>query len=341
MAEIICKFPLFVLKCLREYILRKAVLKFAELKKHLSADKLKPCYYISGDDAFVVKKAEEMFLSLTGSFRELNFSSFDNSSTQSEIISALNSLPMLAGFRIVKISDYSQSLDFIKKYLMSPSPSTVLIFAGKMSDNFNSISKLVEMVDCNKFDLPFLRSWVTRRFEVARVKAAPAAVDRLIEYCNRDMSRIENEIEKLIAYSLGKEVITEQLIDEMVAPESEFKIFELSEAIAVGDREKALEIADNLLGAATSSIMLLGMLFKHFRRLLFVALNPKSDTLASDLGVKEYSVKVSVKQASKFTVKRLKLIFDRLCDVDSMVKSGKMVDKTALLCFMCDTLRCD
>lgn len=314
-------------------------MKFAELKKHLSTDKLKPCYYINGDDAFVVKKAEEMFLSLTGNFRDLNYSSFDNSSTPSEIISALNSLPMLADFRVVKISDYTHNLDFIKKYLTSPSPSTVLIFAGKMSDNFNSISKLVEIVDCNKFDLPFLRSWVSRRFEVAKVKILPVAVEQLIEYCNRDMSRIENEIEKLIAYSLGKEEITAQIIDELVAPESEFKVFELSEAIAVGNREKALEIADNLLGNATSPIMLLGMLFKHFRRLLFVALNPKSDTLASDLGVKEYSIKVSVKQASKFTVKRLKLIFDKLCEIDSLVKYGKMVDKTALLCFMCDTLQ--
>lgn len=314
-------------------------MKFAELKKHLSTDKLKPCYYINGDDAFVVKKAEEMFLSLTGNFRDLNYSSFDNSSTPSEIISALNSLPMLADFRVVMICDYTHNLDFIKKYLTSPSPSTVLIFAGKMSDNFNSISKLVEIVDCNKFDLPFLRSWVSRRFEVAKVKILPVAVERLIEYCNRDMSRIENEIEKLVAYSLGKEEITAQVIDEMVAPEFEFKVFELSEAIAVGNREKALEIADNLLGTATSPIMLLGMLFKHFRRLLFVALNPQSDTLASDLGVKEYSIKVSVKQASKFTVKRLKLIFDKLCEIDSLVKSGKMVDKTALLCFMCDTLQ--
>ena len=80
------------------------------------------------------------------------------------------------------------------------------------------------------------------------------------------------------------------------------------------------------------------MLFNHFRRLLFVSLNPSSDTLASDLKVKEYAVKMAVKQAKAFTPRRLKAVFDNLNALDCDVKAGRMIDKTALITFVCETV---
>ena len=86
------------------------------------------------------------------------------------------------------------------------------------------------------------------------------------------------------------------------------------------------------------NLSLISMLFSHFRRLLFVSLNPSSDTLASDLKVKEYAVKMAVRQAARFTPRRLKAIFDRLNEIDAAVKSGLCVDKNALVTFVCETV---
>lgn len=312
-------------------------LKFIELKKSLVSAPPKPCYIVSGDDAFVVRSAINMFASLAGSMRDLNITVFNKDADCSEIIAALLSPPMLADYRVVVVNDYASELSKIKDYLARPNPTSVLVFSGALTSNFNAIVKLVEPVDCNKLDATYLSGWVVKKAASERATVTREAAVTLVEYCNRDMNVISNELRKLIDYADG-DVIGEETVQAMVTPEPDFKVYELSEAIANKNREKAINLAETLLAENNSAVSLIAMLFSHFRRLLFVSLNPASDTLAGDLKVKEYAIKMAVRQAARFTPRRLKAIFDRLNEMDAAVKSGLCVDKTALVTFVCETV---
>ena len=163
------------------------------------------------------------------------------------------------------------------------------------------------------------------------------AAEMLVEYCNRDMNLISNELRKLTDYADG-DVIDIKTVVTMVTPEPDIKVYELSEALANKNKDKAIRLTEALIAGNNSAVSLIAMLFSHFRRLLFVSLNPTSDTLASDLKVKEYAVKMAMKQAARFTPRRLKAIFDRLNEMDSAVKSGLCADKVALVTFVCETV---
>ena len=312
-------------------------MKFVELKKNLVSAPPKPCYVVSGDDSFVVRSAVNIIASLAGSMRDLNLSSFNKEADCAEIISALLSPPMLSDYRVVIVADYVGDLGEIKDYLKNPSLSSILVFYGALTSNFNAIIKSVEFVDCNKLDLKFLSNWVIKKAASEHTAIMADASEILVRYCNCDMNIISNELRKLIDYADG-DIIDSKMVQTMVTPESDFKVYELSEAIANKDKEKAVKLTETLINENNSVISLITMLFAHFRRLLFVSLNPTSDTLANDLKVKEYAIKMAVKQSAMFTPRRLKLIFDRLNKMDSAVKSGQCVDKTALITFMCETV---
>ena len=76
-----------------------------------------------------------------------------------------------------------------------------------------------------------------------------------------------------------------------------------------------------------------------FRRLFYVSITKLPDKeIASLLGVKEYSVKISKRMALKFTPKKLKQILDIGGKIDFDVKNSKMDDKNALYYFVSNIL---
>lgn len=296
----------------------------------------KSCYILTGDDSFVVKSAVNMFSVFSGEFRDLNFTFFGKDASISEVIAALLTPPMFSEYRVVCVNDYTGDLKQIKEYLKNPSSTSVLLFTGALTPNFNGIIPLCEIVDCNRLEKSYLEGWVVRKAASQKISVSQKAASLLVEYCNRDMNSVYNELVKLMDYAEG--AIDESDVKELVSPQIEYKVFELSEAIAEKNADKAVELVNIMLAENNSSVSLMGMLFNHFRRLLFVSLNPKSDTLSSDLKVKEYAVKVALRQAAKFSPRRLKAVFDRLNSLDAGVKAGKISDKNALMEFVCETV---
>lgn len=311
-------------------------MKFTELKKNLMTAPPKSCYILTGDDSFVVKSAVNMFSVFTGEFRDLNFTYFNKDASISEVIAALLTPPMFSEYRVVCVNDYTGDLKQIKEYLKNPSSTSVLLFTGALTPNFNGIIPLCEIVDCNRLEKSYLEGWVVRKAASQKISVSQKAASLLVEYCNRDMNSVYNELVKLMDYAEG--AIDESDVKELVSPQIEYKVFELSEAIAEKNADKAVELVNLMLAENNSAVSLMGMLFNHFRRLLFVSLNPKSDTLSSDLKVKEYAVKVALRQAAKFSPRRLKAVFDRLNSLDAGVKAGKISDKNALMEFVCETV---
>ncbi len=315
-------------------------MKFLELKKHVLSGSLDPAYLISGDDAFIVKSAVGFFRTVTGGFADLNYTAFQSGASSVDVVNALNSSPMLAERRVVNVVDFSGDVEPIKKYLDSPCPTSVLLFTGALGAGVNAIAKRLTSVDCNRLDVGYLSGWITKKAASEGESVTPAAAKLLAEYCNRDMNRISGELAKLVCYSNG-EGITEKTVEELVSPDEEYKIYELSEAVATKNAEKAMGILNKLFAEGREPVAITGMLFKHFRRLLFASINSTSPTLAVDLQVKEYAAKMAVKQAAAYTPRRLLAIVNALGELDYSMKTSAGASKSSLVAFVCGTLMND
>ncbi len=303
---------------------------FSALKRHIKEGALDPAYFITGEDAFLRMSAVNMFRKLAGDMPDLNLSELTSPESAVAIIDACNSLPFMNDYRVVLV--YPSGIDAapLEKYLENPCRSTVLVFVAEKPDaKFAKLLPKTTVVDCAKLDRPTVLQWIAAKTAEGGASITTAAANLLVDYCAQDMSRISGELPKLCAYRYGGK-IEEEDVANLVAATLDFKIFELSEAVSSKKSEKAATVLKNLIESGAAPVALLGLLYNHFRRLLYVAVTPPYDRMASDLGVKEYAVQKAKTQAARFSAVRLKAICDSLHKADYDFKTGKIADKTAL-----------
>ena len=304
---------------------------FSELKKHLQTRNLYPAYFVSGEDAFLVSNALRMFRELSDPMRDFNLCELNSPESASAVVEACECLPLGSRYRVVIVTHFTVDASPLLKYLDNPNPSTVLVFyAPKPENNMAKAVSRFTVVDCTKLEQKMMMGWIATKTVEYGSSITTDAADRLIEYCAGDMSRISTELAKLCAYRYGGRIEGND-VTEQVVPTLDYKIYELSEAVATKNTLKAAKMLRSLTDEGVAPVQLLSMLYTHFRRLLYVAITPQYDRMTADLNVKsDYVIKKAKEQAGRYTPKKLKKICDDLMAADCDVKFGRMNDQTAL-----------
>ena len=145
----------------------------------------------------------------------------------------------------------------------------------------------------------------------------------ITEYCLSDMTRIKTETHKLISFVGSGGTIKSQDVDNLVARDLEYKVYELTDYIGKKNFDKALLVIKDMTDKGELPSRILSYIYNYFRRLLHVAISDMTlEELAEAFGVKEYAVSKMKKQAMMFKKKALKSAVDMLCSADFNIKSG-------------------
>ncbi len=299
------------------------VMKFDELKTHISAGKLASVYILMGDDDYLIDAAKKLFLANVEN-KEFNYTVIPSDKPES-VVDALNVYPFMSDYSVVEI-DCDKEIPGLKKYLENPNKASVLILTvTKLDKCHKEILSQVEFVDCNRLGESALLRWIRAKMVSLGSNIEDEAAVLLVSYCNRMMSKISRETEKLAAYGFGK-TITVRDVEALVTPDTDFKIFQLGEAAAKRDGNTALKIYREL-ASFEDPTLIFGAIYSHFRKLLYCALSPNED-LCSLLGIKEFVLKKMMFQSKAFGAVRLKNIVDGFHDLDFGMKNGTFADKT-------------
>ncbi|MBR2967761.1 MAG: DNA polymerase III subunit delta [Clostridia bacterium] len=304
-------------------------MKFIELKKHLSQKK-EACYLLSGDDPFVISSAIKVFEGLCD-LPEMNVIRLVEP-TAADIVNAAVVFPIMSPVRLVVVEKFEKDASDLKKYLNSPSPESVIVIVSPTpTKNLSGISDKLTVVDCSRQEMGVITAYIARECNAGGVSITEQAARLLIESCNRYMFRVSSELKKLIAYKSGG-VIGAEDVAKLVNADTEYKVYELGDCIASGRGERAITILKDMIdGGSVSAVF--GMIYSHFRKLLYVAVTPNDDDIKKGLGISDYPLKKLKAQAKEFSPKRLKGMCDRLHKVDTDYKSGLISDKLAITTF--------
>ena len=289
---------------------------------------LKAAYFIKGDDLYLVDYSKSVLKSLVtdGADEEFAVEVFEDFSEPDEILAVLDTPSFFSELKLVLVKEASKANDKLIErlgaYLSNPNPSSVLAVVVS-DDSFKSLYKAGEQVVCNHPDAPEASRFV--------VSEALPAVRLLVEYTARDLARANSELQKLYAFSENKK-ITDADVKALVAPDTEFQIYELTNALSRGDNKKVLAVYNALLARGEKGATLLSLLENQYRRVFHTALNQgkRDEEIAAYFGVKPYSVKVARDVAARYTQQSLKKIVDMLTELDYSFKSGKMTDTEAV-----------
>lgn len=313
-------------------------MKYIELKSSLKQG-TKNAYLISGDDRYLcydaLKKIEN---SLNLTIADMNSATIsgENASAK-DIVNSANLYPFGDAYRLVVVKNYNPSKDknardVIQSYLNKPSDTTVLVFFSPDNADFYKGMKNLEVVDCSKIDAKNISAFVKNFLAKNEIQSNDEVIDKLILYCNFDMTRITSELEKLSAYVLDTKILTSEIIEKNVTQDREFQVFQLAEFIAKGDAENANRLIDSIMVKAGMGFTILSPLYNTYRRALFVAINKEktASEIANLLSIKEFAVKMLKNQIMVFSTKQLKQIVDMIAEYDRKIKCGEMKENIAI-----------
>jgi DNA polymerase III subunit delta len=192
--------------------------------------------------------------------------------------------PMMAERSVVIVKE-AQSIQDIDKedpgklleaYLKNPLPSTILVFGYKHKtlDGRKALSKAFAqhsvMLTTKKLYDNQVPAWVTGYLKSKSIKATPQAIQQLSEFIGADLSRLANEIDKLLLNLKPGQTIDERVVQENVGISKEYNIFELQASIIAQDVLKANRIVNYFEANPKNNPVIpnIGMLFSFFTKLL-------------------------------------------------------------------------
>lgn len=309
-------------------------MKFTELKNSLNSGEEFSVYLLEGEDAYFREHGKEMIIKKFVSEPDLNLSFFDGTSDVQAVNASLSGIPFMSKKRMTVVSEFypdKKGILTFDEFLKKPHSDSVLLIVNEKPCEALKKYPAVLKVDCGKADISIIVKWIKATFAAAGASIDGETAARLAEYCLLDMTRINNETQKLISYAGKGGVIDIHDVDALVTRDMEYKIYEMTNFVGQKKFDKALESVTDMLSKGEASAKLIVSIFNYYRRLLHVALSDLSDAeLAKAFGIKEYAVTKTREQAKKFSKKSLKKAVDTLTAADYLFKSGKQDEKSAM-----------
>lgn len=214
-------------------------------------------------------------------------------------------------------------------YILNPQPSTILVFCFKYKtiDKRSAIAKALQknavFLETKKLYDNQVPEWINEYVKEKKYIIGPKATFLMAEFLGNDLSKISNEIDKLmISLPEGKE-ITPELIQDNIGISKDYNVFELQDALAKRDILKANRIINHFASNEKDNpaALVLISLFGYFSKILkFHFLADKSKFAAAGaLGVNPFFVDGYAKAAQNYNSAKLKQIFTYLkeCDLKS------------------------
>lgn len=253
-----------------------------------------------------------------------------------KVIEDLNTVSLFGNKLIIAYNfDKSESFDNLEKYLLNQSDNTLILVSEKELDKRKKITKLLK--EKTKYKELFnynLNDFVKEKLE--DYKMSIMAINILINNCNNNIKRIENELEKLKMYKVKEKEILPEDVEKLVKKGFDSTIFNLIDAINIKDKDKIFKIYKELLLEGESDEKILYTIANHYRLLLVVS--EKSKVVGDDELIKEYKLHpyrlTKLKeQANLISKKDILNMLKGLSEIDIAVKSGKKDMSTAIILF--------
>ena len=231
---------------------------FERLKADIAARKFAPIYLLMGEESYFIDKLCDMLSQSILDPAEQAFNQitvYGKDSEAGQIVNLCRQMPMMGSYEVIIVKEAQQlkGIEKLSHYTSKPQPSTILIICHK-EKNLDKRSALYKQ--CSSAGVVFesirprdyeIGAWLAKFASTNSRSLSPKALQMLIEHLGCDISKISNELDKLIiSLPEGTKQITYTHIEERVGISKEFNNFELCNAVATLDVARSLKIADHM-----------------------------------------------------------------------------------------------
>ena len=298
----------------------------------IKAGNIKPIYFLMGEESYYIDKLSDYIEDKVLTEDEKGFNQtvlYGRDVTIEDIVSTAKRYPMMAERQVVIVKeaqDLSRTIDKIESYAENPMPSTVLVICYKYKtlDKRKKVTKLLAkngiVYESKKLYENQVGDWIKRVLAGKKYSIEPKANSMLVEFLGTDLSKINNELEKLQIILPKGSTITPKHIEENIGFSKDFNVFELRKAIGDKNQLKAYTIADNFAQNPKDNpiVMTTSLVFSFFVQLLkYHGLKDKNpNNVAKVLGVNPFFLKDYDIALKNFPMRKVSQIVGSLRDID-------------------------
>jgi DNA polymerase-3 subunit delta len=290
-------------------------MNFEQIIKDLKNKVYYPIYFLHGDEAYYIDKLADYIEEHVLSESEKEFNQtivYGKELDTLTLLSYAKRYPMMSNYQVLIIKEAQEMKGLAAKesakddrnpmleYVQNPQRSTILVFCYKYKtlDKRTKLAKTLDkqavVFESKKLYENKIPDWVTDYVHEKGFKISAEAATMISEFLGNDLSKITNEIDKILLSPVPAKEITAELIEENIGVSKDFNIFELHSALGKRNVYKANQIVNYFAANPKNSPMVLTLssLFGYFVKVLtYHKLPVKSrNEVASALGVNPYFV---------------------------------------------------
>ncbi|WP_282073825.1 DNA polymerase III subunit delta [Polaribacter atrinae] len=293
---------------------------------------IKPIYFLMGDEPYYIDKISDYIEDNILDEAEKGFNQqvmYGRDATIEDIVSSAKRFPMMAERQVIIVKeaqDLSRNIEKLVSYAENPQPTTVLVFNYKYKklDKRKKLHKVIAktglVYESKKLYENQVSDWIRRVLSGKKYQIEPKATQMLVEFLGTDLSKISNELDKLMLILPKETIISDKHIEDNIGISKDFNNFELRNAAGGKDIVKANRIINYFAENPKNNplVMTISLLNSFFTQLLlFHGLKDKSKgAVAKSLGVSPYFVDEYFLAAKNYPMRKVAQVIAFLRDAD-------------------------
>ncbi len=327
---------------------------YKEIISELEKKIYHPVYFLCGDEPYYIDLLSQYIEKNVLDVGEREFNQmvfYGRDQNIASVLDAAYRFPMMSSYQVIIVKEAQDLRDLLPRetgsgeikgdknllvsYLDNPMKSTIIVFCYKYkkvdmrTSLGKKLSKKAVLFESKKIWDDKIPGWIEDYLKSKNYIIGHKAVALLAEYLGNDLSKIANELGKLMINLSPPAEITVSDIERNIGISKDFNIFELQDALATRNMAKSVQIAEYFASNPKENPFVVCMmsLYNYFSKImLFHSLRDRSrNNVAARLGVNPYFVPDYEKAAKTFSPATLEKVFHLLREYD--LKS-KGVDNT-------------
>lgn len=312
------------------------------LNKDIKTRQFKPVYLLFGEESFLKQSYKKKLKEAITGGDTMNYNYFEGKGLDvQELISLADTMPFFSEKRLILVEDsgfFKSASEELAAYLPQLPETTCLLFVEEAVDKRNRLYKRVKdlghAAELKRQGSTQLAKWAAGILAQNGRKITSQTMDLFLERTGDDMEQIRTELEKLISYTMGRDVVTSEDVDAITTVQATNRIFDMVNAIVAGKTRAAMDLYEDLLMLKEPPMRILFLLARQFNQLLLAkemqgqGLN-RGD-IASKLKVPPFVAGKILSQAGLFSKEQILNYMESCVEAEEAVKTGRLNDRLAV-----------
>lgn len=309
------------------------------LQEDLKTGNFKSAYLLFGEEAYLRQQyKEKLITALNPDGDTMNFTRYEGKGIEvREIIDLCETMPFFADFRVILVENsgfFKNKCEELADYMKTLPDYVRMVFVEEEVDKRSRMYKAVKstgrVTEFARQDEKSLMRWAAGLLGKEGRRIRTSDMELFFTKTGTDMGNIRMELEKLITYTQGRDIITSQDIEAVCTTQTANKIFDMVRAVTEKNQKRALELYYDLLTLKEPPMRILFLLAKQFHQ-LFLAKKMGEEgasqtEIASRLGVPSFVARNIMACARSYSAGELQRAQEDFVEAEEAVKTGRLQD---------------